>query len=386
MRRLLLSSYISMIAIAVMVNVPPTCLTSIKKSFVLSETQGGMLLSSLFWGFALTIIITGPLADRFSMKFFFILASILQIVGLFISSISPIFQTMLIGAFLMGMGSGILEVLVNPLVCLIAPESKTRTINFCHAFYSIGAVLGVIFASLLLRIGFSWRHVYLFGIIPSILFGLGYLTSSLPKLPSSDYKKSFGLKLIRQPIFLLFLFAMLLGGGTELGAAQWIPAYLEESLDFSRFGGAFGLVLFSTAMTFGRVTMSRISDKKNPMTILNASSIFCVLLLILSGLLQNRFWVMFFFFLLGFFVSIFWPTIVAHSSDTFSKGGATMYSFLAMAGNAGGMIFPALVGMIADKWSLSKGIGSIAVLPFLLLLSFSVIRRRIRQKFPKTTS
>ena len=234
MRRLLLISYISMIAIAVMVNVPPTCLTSIKESLVLNETQGGILLSSLFWGFALTIIITGPLADRFSMRLFFILASVLQIFGLFISFLSPIFQTMFIGAFLMGMGSGILEVLVNPLVCLLLPENKTKAINFCHAFYSIGAVLSVIFASLLLKIGFSWRHVYLFGIVPSLLFGIGYLTSSLPKLPSSEHKRFFGLDLIRQPIFLLFLLAMLLGGGTELGSAQWIPAYLEESLNFSR--------------------------------------------------------------------------------------------------------------------------------------------------------
>jgi len=130
MKRLLLGSYISMIAIAVMVNVPPTCLTTIKASFELSETHGGMLLSSLFWGFSLSILITGPLADRFSMKLFFILASGLQIFGLFTSAFSPIFQTMLIGAFCMGMGSGILEVIVNPLVCIIVPENKTMEFKY----------------------------------------------------------------------------------------------------------------------------------------------------------------------------------------------------------------------------------------------------------------
>lgn len=381
MRRLLLSSYLSMVAIAVMVNVPPTCLTSIKESFALSETQGGLLLSSLFWGFSLTIILTGPLADRYNMKLFFILASFLQISGLLISSFAPIFQIMFIGAFLMGMGSGILEVLVNPLVCLLIPENKTKAMNFCHAFYSIGAVFSVIFASLLLKIGFSWRRVYLFGIVPSLIFGLGYVKSSLPKLPQSDYKRFFGFELIKQPVFFMFLLSMLLAGGTELGSAQWIPAYLEESLNFSRFGGAFGLVLFSTAMALGRITMSKISSKTDSINLLNGASFFCIILFILSSLLKNNFSVMSSFFLLGFFVSIFWPTVIAYSSDVFPKGGATMYSFLAAAGNAGGMIFPALVGIIADRWSLSRGIGTISFLPLLLILVFSVIKRKTQSSF-----
>ncbi len=260
-RYLLLSSYLSMIAVAVMVNTPPTCLTSIKTSFDLSETQGGLLLSLLFWGFALTIILTGPLADRFGIKPFLVSASLLQILGLLTSALSPVFEILLLGAFLMGMGSGIIEVLVNPLVCVLLPENKTRAINFCHAFYSIGAVLSVLFASLLLRVGFSWRYVYLFGMVPSLLIGLGYFISPLPELPSPENKRFLRTDLIGRPIFILFLFAMLLGGGTELGAAQWIPAYLEKNLGFSKLGGAFGLVLFSTAMAFGRVTMSRISGK-----------------------------------------------------------------------------------------------------------------------------
>ena len=374
-RYLLISSYLSMISVAVMVNIPPTCLTSIKVGFKLSETQGGFLLSFLFWGFALTIILTGPLADRFGIRPFLISASLLQVTGLLASALSPAFKILLFGAFLMGMGSGILEVLVNPLVCLLLPENKIRAINFCHAFYSIGAVLSVLFASLFMKTGFSWRYVYLFGVAPSLLFGLGYIMFPPPKLPSFGRRRFISLDLLAQPIFLLFLAAMLLGGGTELGSAQWIPAYLENGLGFSRFVGALGLVLFSTAMAFGRVTMSMISGKTGPIKLLRASSLVCLTLLGLSALLQNRFSVMCSFFLLGFFVSIFWPTILAHSSEVFPEGGATMFSFLAAAGNAGGMIFPALVGVIADEWGLRGGIGTLSLLPFLLVFILGLIKR-----------
>lgn len=375
-RWLLLSSYISMIAIAVMVNLPPTCLTSIKGDFSLSDTQGGMLLSALFWGFALTIILTGPLADRFGVKPFLISAALLQAFGLLTSALSPAFQVLVFGAFLMGMGSGILEVLVNPLICILAPENRTKAINFCHAFYSIGAVLTVLLASLFLRMGLLWRYVYLLGIFPSLLFGIGYLTSSLPEFPPSDYKRSFGIGLIIHPIFILLLLAMLLGGGTELGAAQWIPAYLEEVFGFSRFGGAFGLVLFSIAMALGRMTMSRISGRAHPMGILRFASLFCMLLLALSALLQSGVPVMISFFLLGFFVSIFWPTVLASSSEIFPGGGATMFSLLSAAGNAGGMIFPAMVGAMADRWNLRVGVGMLSLLPLLLILIFTLLRHR----------
>ncbi|MCD6505281.1 MFS transporter [Candidatus Poribacteria bacterium] len=375
-RRLLISSYISMIAIAVMVNLPPTCLTSIKGDFSLSDTQGGMLLSTLFWGFALTIILTGPLADRFGVKPFLISASILQIFGLLMSTLSSIFQVLVFGAFLMGMGSGILEVLVNPLICILTPENRTRAINFCHAFYSIGAVLTVLMASLFLRMGLLWRYVYLLGIFPSLLFGVGYLTSSIPELPSSDYKRFFGIGLMVHPIFILLLLAMLLGGGTELGAAQWIPAYLEEVLGLSRFGGAFGLVLFSTAMALGRMTMSKIGGRAHPMGILRFASLSCVLLLALSALFRSGTSVVISFSLLGFFVSIFWPTVLACSSEIFLGGGATMFSLLSAAGNAGGMIFPAMVGAIADRWNLRVGIGTLSLLPLLLTLIFTLLGHR----------
>lgn len=375
-RRLILSSYISMIAIAVMVNLPPTCLTSIKGDFSLSDTRGGMLLSALFWGFALTIILTGPLADRFGVKPFLISASLLQTFGLLTSALSPLFQVLLFGAFLMGMGSGILEVLINPLICVLLPEDRTKAMNFCHAFYSIGAVLTVLLASLFLRMGLLWRHVYLFGIFPSFLFGLGYLTSPIPEFPASEYKRSFGIGLIRHPIFILLLLAMLLGGGTELGAAQWIPAYLEEVFGLSRFGGAFGLVLFSVAMALGRMTMSGLSGRAHPMTVLRLASLSCVLLLALSALLRSGMSVMISFFLLGFFVSIFWPTVLARSSEIFPRGGATMFSLLSAAGNAGGMIFPALVGAIADRWSLRAGVGTLSLLPLMLILIFTLMRHR----------
>ncbi|RKY05272.1 hypothetical protein DRP77_01490 [Candidatus Poribacteria bacterium] len=376
MRRAILSSYISMVAIAVVVNAPPVCLTSIKAELGLTDSQGGALLSALFWGFALTILITGPLADRFGVKPFLLSASLLQIAGLAACSLSRSFGSMISGALLMGMGGGMLEVLVTPLICLLWPGNRTGAVNLCHSFYSSGAVLTVLSASLLLRAGVSWRVVYLAGTLPPILFGAGYLASPLPRTFLLSDGDGPDLRALIGPLFALMLICMLLGGGTELGVAQWIPAYLEEAVGASKLGGAFGLALFSGAMALGRMGMGGISAKIRPLTLLQLLSASCALLIFFSSLARAVPVIALLFGFLGLCVAPFWPTIMAICSERFPGGGATMFTLLSAAGNGGGMIFPALVGLISDRAGLRVGIGTLALLPILLLLTLTALRRR----------
>ncbi|HOX37926.1 MAG TPA: MFS transporter [Candidatus Brocadiia bacterium] len=366
MRKALASSWIAMIAIAITVNVPPVCLTSVEECFNLTHAAGGFLLSSVLLGFLFTLALAGPAADRIGMRPLLVVAPIMQIAGLLTSAFAPTYRVLVAGAFLMGSGNGILEALVNPIVCLTAPENKTRAVNFLHSFYAIGAAASVLGTSFLLRAGGDWRHAYLVGAAVPAIYGVMYALSDLPTLPAAHEDRTGTMHMLRRPVFILLICCMFLAGGAELGPAQWIPAYMEDEYGLSKFGGALVFALFSAAMMCGRLTMSRLSESVRPLSFLKVACVSCAAMVALSALLRGSVPAAVVFFFFGFFVSVFWPTLLAVSTDAFPRAGATMYSILGISGNAGG-VFPWVVGAVADRWSLRAAIGVHAILPLALL-------------------
>src|SRR5439155_13012555 len=69
--------------------------------------------------------------------------------------------------------------------------------------------------------------------------------------------------LCRLPYFRAALVAIFLGGALEMGVAQWLPAYAEISLRFSKWEGGMALLVFSVAMAVGRMTAGLLGHRIN---------------------------------------------------------------------------------------------------------------------------
>jgi len=76
--------------------------------------------------------------------------------------------------------------------------------------------------------------------------------------------------LVRKPYFLLSLAVIFLGGATEVGLAQWLPAYAEKSLGYSKWVSGMSLLVFSVAMAIGRISVGLVGNRVNPFTLLLA--------------------------------------------------------------------------------------------------------------------
>ncbi|MBQ3662549.1 MAG: MFS transporter, partial [Clostridia bacterium] len=79
----------------------------------------------------------------------------------------------------------------------------------------------------------------------------------------------------------------------------------------------------------------------------------------------------------GFASGIMWPGTISTASRTLPFGGTAMFALLALAGDLGGSIGPALVGTVSELagGSLQVGILAGTVFPVLLIVGILLLRR-----------
>ena len=102
-----------------------------------------------FLGFALTIAIGSPLLDYIGMGLLLPLSGICFTAGalimMFAGSLaegSAVYTVIWAGALVTGIGWGLVETVVNPLIASLYPEDKTAKLNTLHAWWPGGLVIG----------------------------------------------------------------------------------------------------------------------------------------------------------------------------------------------------------------------------------------------------
>lgn len=362
-----------MMSLAIGINLLPIFLVSIQHSFPgasdsgLTQEELGRIGSVAFIGLVTAILVTGPLADRMGTKVFALLGNILLAIGLAITSWSPNYAVLLAANFILGVGAGVLDMVLSPVVSAINPENRSASMNWLHSFYCVGATVTVLAGTAALQSNISWRSACLILMpLPIVLiFALGAM--KFPSLTSEGEARTPFIKLISDMWFFGALVAIFLGGATELGMAQWLPAYAELSLKYPQWVGGAALFLFSICMAIGRMGIGALSEKLDPITIMAWGCGLSVILFLIGSFFPIKIVALGACILAGLTGSCLWPTMLAITADKYPNGGATMFGALAAFGNAGGIFMPWAVGLIADHASLSWGLAVSAFAPFFML-------------------
>lgn len=360
----------SMAAVALGLNILPVYLLTLSHSFGgaqgLSKAQLGVLSSMAFTGLVLGILGSGPLADRWGSKLFVQLGNASTGLGLIGAAFAPTYATLCASLFLLGIGAGIFDMVLSPIVAVLHPERRTQAMNWLHAYYCIGAVATVAAGTICIAEGASWRTACLLLTPLPVGLLLAFAPLRLPRLTSQAGPLPVGM-LLRSWWLWLALCAILLGGATEIGMVQWMPTYAQVTLRLSPLSGNLALLLFSLMMAFGRMLLGMLGGRISPFTALLIGASGCIVLNLLGSLLPVPMVALTACMLAGFTGSCLWPTILAVAADRFPDGGGPMFAALAACGNAGGMVMPVAIGAVADRWGLRAGLAATAAAPALLV-------------------
>jgi len=356
-------SYAAMVCLAIAVNLMPVFLTTLRVELGgragLSGEQLGRISAVTFAGLVGGILFGGPLADRWGGKLFSMLGTLLIGAGLVFLAISPSYSAVLVAVFVMGLGAGILDMVLSPIVAALQPDNRAMALNWLHSFYGIGTVVTVLVGTFAFRLGIGWRIISLISTALPLLVAFGFLTVDLLSLISDKEGARTPMRdLCRNSSFIAVNAAIFLGGALELGLAQWLPAYAEMSLGFSKLTGGISLLAFSAVMALGRIFAGLIGRRLDPIRLMLRCCWTSAVLFLFACFAPWPTVALAASVAVGLAGSCLWPTTLGVAADRFPRGGATMFALLAAFGNLGGILMPWLVGVMSDRSSQRLGLAT----------------------------
>jgi len=332
------------------------CLDAIGREFGLNFEQRGLLTTARMAALMVSLLVVGYLGDRLGKRGFLFWGLVL-IAGSQAAIARAAGYAALLGAHVIsGLGKGVMEALVNPLVAQLNPRSSARALNIANGLFSVGLVLAALSTGEILQAGGSWRLPFWLWVPPVLVCAGLYLTRRYPAVQAADLQGSDLQRFVSDPLFWLLFLAMILGGGCEAGLTTWGPNFVAEELGASARSGAWTITLYGAFMAAGRFASGGLVALVTPLRLMTASAAACALATLGLGCVESLWGAWTLFALGGLFVACFWPTLLAVASDHIATGSASLFALLAAAGITGCVIFPWGIGALGDACGLRAGV------------------------------
>lgn len=355
-----------------------------------------LLCSSI--GYLLAAFNSGFLVKKLGQQRFLLLGGSALILGALSISLAPPFAFLTLPFFLIGFGIATLDTGLNAYMASL-PRSTER-LNYLHAFYGVGALLGPIIASVILAVGLTWNYVYSLWIILGLFFFLGVVftfkkESALPVAQSSDdrcgssrqfptrstrlrsriarvrlvpleqaqrlytdcdempNKTSSMINVLRLPIAWIVAFFLFFYVGVEISLGTWSYSFLTEQRQQPALFSAWIVSGYWIGLTLGRIILAQLATRLSERAAIQICVIGAMLGILLTWLIPIGILSALALCLTGFCLGPIFPTTMAIMPQLFSQRLLTTgIGLVASLGGLGGTLFPWLSGNLAQAFGL----------------------------------
>jgi MFS family permease len=332
----------------------------------------GWALGPAFWGFTLAMFIGGPLVDYLGIKRIIWTAFICHALGITGTILASNFWTLFLGTLAIGIGNGMIEASLNPMIASMFPNEKVKMLNRFHVWWPAGIVIGAIIGYLVMdKLNLSW-HVYVAMLfVPLVIYGVMFFGQKIPQTERVEMGVSNKdmWKAVITPLFILMAILMLLSAATELGTNQRIESLLKGT----GVSALLVLAFISGIMAIGRVFAGPIVKKLSTRGMLFFSAVFSFLGLIWLSYAQGySTFIAAAVFAVG--ICYFWPTMLGFVSENIPESGALGLSLMGGLGFLSAAIVLPIMGKFMDiSGSGVETLRYMAVLPAILIIAFGLL-------------
>ena len=387
-----LACYIGYITQAITINFPPLLFLTFRKIWGITDSQLAFLIALVFVVQLAIDYLSAFFLDKLDHKTCLVISHVVAAAGLaglaFVPDLLPSFAGLLLCAIVYSLGSGLNEVLISPTVERCPRENDSDNLGFLHSFYSWGCVLVILLSTLyFVTIGIEhWRFLSIFwALIPACNIFL-FLRAPMPPLEPEEKRMNVK-SLSKSPFFWLLFLIMFCAGAAELAVAQWASAFAEAGLQISKTAGDLaGPCLFAILMGASRMLYGKLERFFSLSTIMTVSAVGLTVSYLVATVIPNPIVSLFGLGFCGFFVGIMWPGALSLGASTLIGGGTAMFSLLALSGDLGCTVGPALVGFISDHTGgdMKFALLCSTVYPIILVIGLAIAGIVTRKKKKQT--
>lgn len=382
-----LSCYIAYIVQAVINNFLPILFIIFRREYNLSYEKLGRIVFINFFVQFIADIITPLIVKKIGYKGSAVLCQGLAAVGLillcvFTLTFRDIYVAIIIAVVIYAFGSGVIEVIISPMIELLPTERKAANMAFLHSFYCWGQVITVLGTTVMvLAFGDSWQIIpAVWAIIPLVNT---FVFMRVPIIEPNETKTE---KLKKSDVltrdFFCFAVFMVCAGASEIAMSEWASVFAQQGLGVSKMiGDLLGPCAFAVFMGIGRVVFGAFSDKYSVKKALIINNLLCFVCYIVVALCKIPLLALAACAFCGFTVSLSWPGTYSMAAARFPRGGTVMFSIFALCGDFGCSTGPWLLGAVADKLGLDSGFLVCSVFPLVLVIAALIFHGEKKKGF-----
>ena len=340
-------------------------LPKIFADFGWSDLEAGGVLAAGAFGYFISALVSGILIHRIGAKRVVVTGLALQALGLAFFAASRGVPANGLLLFLIGVGQGGLEVVINYSIVRMERGGRSRLMNLMHAAFCIGAIAGPFGVVALLSM---WQAVY--RLMAAVALALGIVLAFLPFSRLEDEDDGAAAhppvaSLLRRPLLVLSFLILLIYVATELGVSSWVGEYFVRVLGQEIPVGAAMVSVFWAGLFLGRLALSVWYHGSRPAGLIVTLAVMCTLGLAFAIAAQTPWLAAAGFFVAGLGYSAIYPLVIVLVGAHFPGSQGVAVGLVSAGGGVGSFAGQVMMGAASQRLGLRGG--------FLLYIAANVL-------------
>lgn len=348
----------------------------------------GLLFFTSAAGYFLSALSTGFLIAKLGQRWYLVTGTTTFMLCCVLLALKPPFALVLFIRLFQGMATGILEAGLN--LFIAALPNNTALLNYLHAFYGVGALVGPLIASTILALSWEWNTSFLVWTFLALPLLIGLLALFRHQSSGAAREEQIGegenglLAALKIPVVWFATLFLLFYVGVEVSLGSWGYTFLLENRHESDLLAGGIVSGYWLGLTLGRFILNHITERLRlglsglMYTCMGGIVLGILTIWLIPGVVVSAIA----FCLIGFSLGPIYPSTVALVPDIVpSRMVSSAMGFLIGLSIVGVALFPWIAGTLAqytDIWSLLPYTVGLTVI---MLALWWTIRRR-SQRFP----
>jgi len=363
-------------------------LPSLSAYYNVDKSVVGLLFFASAVGYFLSALGTGFLTAKLGQRWYLVTGTATFMLCCALLALKPPFALVLFIRLFQGMATGILEAGLNLFVAAL--PNNTALLNYLHAFYGVGALVGPLIASTILAFSWGWNTAILAWTFLALPLLIGLLALFRHQSSGAAHERQTGegenglLAALKIPVVWFATLFLLFYVGVEVSLGSWGYTFLLENRHESDLLAGGIVSGYWLGLTLGRFTLNHIAGRLRlglsglMYTCMGGIVLGILMIWLVPGVVASAVA----FCLTGLSLGPIYPSTVALVPDIVpSRMVSSAIGFLVGLSILGVALFPWIAGALAQYTGIWSLLPYSVGLTVIMLALWWTIRRR-SQGFP----